>query len=174
MKSRANVACGGFFFLLCCAPHSQGVKVTDDDLEELVKSLGLGDNDAKDLVGGLNFSMPAPAGTKSSSAPEPPKFQSSPSSSGAHHVSEEATVSGGEEVDEPEELDSDTDVSDVGELPPAPRLRPGVETRRRTDERPMASPLASSGSLQPFQSEIQGLKTRPPKTPQPQPPDTPQ
>jgi len=149
----------------------QGVKVTADDLEELVKSLGLDDKDAKDLVGGLDFSMPAPAsaGTKNSSAPQtppsPPKSQSAPGSSGAHHedVSKEAAASDGEESD------SGSDVSDVGELPPAPRLRPGIQARKRTDERPMVSPLTPSGDSQ-GESTIQGPNTQPPKCPQP--PDT--
>jgi hypothetical protein len=149
--------------------------VTADDLEELVKSLGLGDKDAKDLVGGLDFSIPAPAGTKNSSVPErppsrlSPKSQSAPGSSGVHHESvlEEATTSGEEGVDEPGELESDTDASDVGELPSVPRLRPGIQTRKRTDEPPMTSPLIPSGSSQSFRSEstVEGLMPQPPKSP---------
>lgn len=145
--------------------------MTADDLEELVKSLGLDDKDAKDLVGGLDFSMPvpAPAGAKNSPAPEtphpPPESRSAPGSSGAYHedVSKEVTASDGEESD------TGTDVSDVGELPPAPRLRPGIQARKRTDERPMVSPLTPSGDSQ-SESTIQGLNTQQPKSPQP--PDT--
>lgn len=174
--------CGFFFLLLLRASHSQGVKVTADDLEELVKSLGLGDKDAKDLVGSLDFSIPTPgAGTGNSSVPEPPasphspKPQSAPGSSGVHYegVLVEATELDGERLDKPEELESDTDASDVGELPSVPRLRPGIQTRKRTDEPPMTSPLIPSGGSQSFQSEsiVEGVTPHRPKSPHP--PDAP-
>ncbi|KAF8312139.1 hypothetical protein DL93DRAFT_2043844, partial [Clavulina sp. PMI_390] len=49
----------------------QGVKVTADDLADLVKSLGLDDENTKDLIGGLDFSTPSSSGPSKSSDGEP-------------------------------------------------------------------------------------------------------
>ncbi|KAF8328230.1 uncharacterized protein EI90DRAFT_3017858 [Cantharellus anzutake] len=39
----------------------QGVKITPDEITDLVQMLGLNDEESKDLIGGLDFSVPKPA-----------------------------------------------------------------------------------------------------------------
>lgn len=130
--------------------HSQGVKVTADDLADLVKSLGLGDEHTNDLISGLDFSsaalLPADNDNRSTPASSRPQSPSTHEAVIVHEASDESH----DEVDEPEaggEHNSDSENSDLGDLPPTtPRLRVGIQARKRTDERPLTSPLTPSGS----------------------------
>lgn len=104
----------------------QGVKVTPDEITELVKSLGLDDGDANDLISGLDFSAP----TDAKSTPKPlAKIQTT-------QTLPEVRQDEGEE--DPDDSDSDSD-----SLPPIDSLK---GARKRTDERPLPSPLTPSGS----------------------------
>ncbi|KAF9510421.1 hypothetical protein BS47DRAFT_1300200 [Hydnum rufescens UP504] len=96
----------------------QGLKVTTDEITELVKSLGLDDGDASDLITGLDFSAP----TKPKSTPEAPiKIQ---------------TIQISPEV-QPDEVEEESEGSDSDEGPRIDNLK---GTRKRTDERPLPSP----------------------------------
>lgn len=171
---------GGFDGL----PTSQGVKVTADDLADLVKSLGLDDANTQDLIGGLDFSLPAAKSDRV--APEEkhqPQTTPSKPASPPHHGDHGALgddLDEGDSEDVPDGSEPESEVSEVGELPPAPRLKPGVLARKRTDERPLTSPLtptSSASSSFPGSSSppkmVQPLKSRSSVISPSQPPTTP-
>lgn len=162
------------------AALSQGVKVTADDLTELVKSLGLDDADANDLVGGLGLSAKATSLTpkQDRSAPEqkapvsPPKLSILQVGGGSTRKGSrgEERDSETENADDLDASGSESDVSDVAELPAVPRLKPGISARKRTDEPPLVSPLTPSPGDKSFASTsdtVQPPKPRSFITPEP-------
>lgn len=130
-----------FFFL------RQGVKVTTDEITDLVKLLGLDDEDSKDLISGLDFTAPKlemdpkPVAKPEAkeTAPPPPTPVTPPQRVIPTLVVEtEATTT------EPESVNEETD--DDSELDEPLPLHARKITRKRTDERPLQSPLKPSGN----------------------------
>lgn len=145
--------------------------MTADDLADLVKSLGLDDDLADGLIGGLDFSSAAPTAERQDhSAPDsPPRPKPPKLVTGEEAENDEDGESHEEEDGDPDDLESGSDVSDVGELPSVPRLRPGLPARKRTDERPLTSPLTPSSSVRSFPTAGSVDKLRSPSSPKSKP-----
>lgn len=112
----------------------QGLKVTEDDISDLVKSLGLDDADADELTKGLDF---GPAATEAPLQAEAPSHRDLP----PVIIETAADKSGteGEVPDEEEEPVSASEESEDSESGPPPSPDARNRNRKRTDERPLVA-----------------------------------